>query len=211
MQTWSSCKIPCQEHSKESLYVVLPTALKSNLWRKTSQRISLSIYILPFVWYEALISYVESPKNPDTHHPLKQHLLRPKFNKFRRFLRNGPLHSGQSCHDFNGDVAWRCQRRTTIGYNALHWDTWSNVLGRMTATLDKLCEWRTWLNICLFGGWRVLRLLLPHDQPSETLGRLAREFATTYSDIDRRGGAAFFWFSHKEIGVFRTSLPANML
>ena len=52
-----------------------------------------------------------------------------------------------------------------------------------------------------------LRLLLLH-QPSETLGRLARELATTDSVIDRRGGAAFFQSSHREIGVFRTLLPA---
>ena len=46
-----------------------------------------------------------------------------------------------------------------------------------------------------------LRLLLP-DQPSET-GRLARDFATTYSDIDRGGGAAFFSASHSEVSVFQ--------
>ena len=71
------------------------------------------------------INYVESPKEPDTHQPLKQHPLQPKSNKFGMFLGNRPLHSGQSCHDFNGDVAWRCRRRSTIGFNALHWDTWS--------------------------------------------------------------------------------------
>ena len=38
----------------------------------------------------------------------------------------------------------------------------------------------------------ILRLLLPHDQPSEMLRRFAREFATTDSDIDRWGGATFF-------------------
>jgi len=47
-----------------------------------------------------------------------------------------------------------------------------------------------------------LRLLLPHDQLSEMLGRLARELATTDSDIDRRGGAMFFSSSDREVDVF---------
>ena len=53
-----------------------------------------------------------------------------------------------------------------------------------------------------------LRLPLPLEQLTETLGRLAREFATTDSDIDRRGGAPFFESSHTEISVFRALLPA---
>ena len=46
-----------------------------------------------------------------------------------------------------------------------------------------------------------LRLPLPHH-PSETLGRLAREFAATYSDIGRWGGATFFQCIQTKVGFW---------
>ena len=108
-------------------------ALKSTMW-------SYDLYKLRWVTQGSWHSPATETATPPT-----------QVQQVRKVpLRNGPLYSGQSCHDFNSDVAWRCQRRTTIGYTAPHWDTWStkwnpvewgNDSG-MTATLDKLREWR---------------------------------------------------------------------
>ena len=78
----------------------------------------------------------------------------------------------------------------------------------------EVCRYRCWMILATTSqdlqrlpdcvdAWILEASIAPWPAEWDAGKTCKRESAATYSDIDRRGGAAFFQCSHTEVGVFR--------